>query len=36
MFKRFPDAVLLRSNEMNADVFKGGKEWYFSDEEEGE
>ena len=36
MFKRFPEAMLIRSNEMNADVFKGGKEWYFSDEEDDE
>ena len=34
MVERFPHAVLLRSDEMNAQVFKGGKEWYFSDEED--
>ncbi len=36
MAERFPEAVLLRSDEMNAQVFKGGKEWYFSDEEDDE
>ena len=36
MSMRFPKARLLRSNEMNSNVFKGGREWYYSDEEEGE
>ena len=36
MAMRFPEATLLRSNEMNANVFKGGREWYYSDEENGE
>ena len=34
MSLRFPKARLLRSNEMNSNVFKGGREWYYSDEEE--
>jgi len=37
MEKRFPEAVINgKSNEMNAQVFKGGLEWYYSDQEEGE
>ena len=36
MSMRFPEATLLRSNEMNSNVFKGGREWYYSDEEDGE
>jgi hypothetical protein len=27
MVQRFPDANLLISNEMNANVFKGGRQW---------
>ncbi|HVI41935.1 MAG TPA: MBL fold metallo-hydrolase [Anaerovoracaceae bacterium] len=36
MAMRFPEATLLRSNEMNANVFKSAREWYYSDEEDGE
>lgn len=37
MEKRFPTAAINgKSNEMNAQVFKGGLEWYYSDQEEGE
>jgi len=37
MEKRFPKAVINGlSNEMNAQVFKGGLEWYFNDPEGGE
>lgn len=36
MAMRFPDALLLRSNEMNSAVFKGGREWYFSDDDDEE
>jgi Zn-dependent hydrolases, including glyoxylases len=37
MEKRFPEAVINgKSNEMNAQVFKGGLEWYYSDQEEGD
>lgn len=37
MEKRFPEAVINgKSNEMNAQVFKGGLEWYYSDAEDGE
>lgn len=32
MMIRFPDALLLRSDEMNSNVFKGTREWYFSDD----
>ena len=32
MVRRFPDANLFISNEMNAGVFKGGKNWNWKDE----
>jgi glyoxylase-like metal-dependent hydrolase (beta-lactamase superfamily II) len=32
MVKRFPEANLLISNEMNAGVFKGGRNWNWKDE----
>ena len=32
MVQRFPEANLLISNEMNAGVFKGGKDWNWKDE----
>ena len=33
MFKRFPEATLLAlSNEMNAEVFKGGREWSWGED----
>jgi glyoxylase-like metal-dependent hydrolase (beta-lactamase superfamily II) len=32
MVQRFPDANLFISNEMNAGVFKGGKNWNWKDE----
>ena len=32
MIKRFPEANLLISNEMNAGVFKGGRNWNWKDE----
>jgi glyoxylase-like metal-dependent hydrolase (beta-lactamase superfamily II) len=32
MVQRFPDANLFISNEMNAGVFKGGKDWNWKDE----
>jgi hypothetical protein len=34
MVQLFPDALLLRSDEMNSKVFKTDMEWYFSDNEE--
>lgn len=34
MSMRFPKSVLLRSNEMNANVFLGGREWYDAEENE--
>ncbi len=33
MVRRFPEANLFISNEMNAGVFKGGKNWNWKDEE---
>lgn len=33
MVKRFPDANLFISNDMNAGVFKGGMDWNWKDEE---
>jgi hypothetical protein len=34
MCKRFPDAnLVMLSNEMNANVFKGGREWNWREEE---
>ncbi len=33
MIKRFPDANLVMfSNEMNAEVFKGGRQWDWSED----
>jgi hypothetical protein len=32
MVQRFPEANLFISNEMNAGVFKGGKDWNWKDE----
>jgi glyoxylase-like metal-dependent hydrolase (beta-lactamase superfamily II) len=33
MVKRFPDANLFISNDMNASVFKGGMSWHWKDDE---
>jgi glyoxylase-like metal-dependent hydrolase (beta-lactamase superfamily II) len=36
MCKRFPDAnLVMLSNEMNANVFKGGREWSWREDDEG-